>query len=377
MTDAQSRPTQRTGALWHPRPLQPQHPVLAVSDRRSRHYHSAGLVTAMPVEEAGLRPNFVKALELGAVRLDLVVRFGQDPMMTRSLRRSLDAVMVRAYSSKKYPCQCRWTRPALLVMKKHPVTGFYILAFAISWLGLIPGVLGSRGIAPFESPFVQILGILFSIGPALAAVIMSQVMQGKTGVQNLLKGLLKWRVNLVWYLVAVLGPVVIFVAGQVLTKLMGLTGAPAAIPSNPLLFFVAVLTVILSNTSEEIGWRGFALPHLQKRHNALSATLIVGLLWSLWHLPLVLLTGNPMAQSPLIWFISIVASAFIYTWLYNSTQGSILLVALFHGALNIFGAFITGVSPIAYALLNCVVAIILIAVFGKATLSRQKRVYVD
>jgi uncharacterized protein len=81
-----------------------------------------------------------------------------------------------------------------------------------------------------------------------------------------------------------------------------------------------------------------------------------------------------MSQFPFIWFISIVADAFIYTWIYNSTKGSILLVALFHGSLNIVGAFIAGVSSIAYALLNCVVAIILIAVFGRANLSRRGRV---
>jgi membrane protease YdiL (CAAX protease family) len=155
---------------------------------------------------------------------------------------------------------------------------------------------------------------------------------------------------------------------------MGLTVKSTAIPSNLFLFVVALLTVILSNTGEEIGWRGFALPHLQKRHNALLSTLIVGVLWSLWHLPLVFLTGNPMAQSPLIWFISIVAGAFIYTWLYNSTQGSILLVALLHVSENLFGALISEVSPVAYALLNCVVAIVLIAVFGKANLSHLNRV---
>lgn len=260
-------------------------------------------------------------------------------------------------------------------MRKYPVTWFYILAFGISWLGLIPGVLGSRGIAPFDNPYVQLLGILFSIGPTLAAVIMSQVMQGKTGSQNLLKGLLKWRVGLVWYLVAVLSPIVMFMAGQVLTKLMGLTVDIAEIPSNPLLFMIALSVMILSNTGEEIGWRGFALPHLQKRYDALSATMIVGLLWSLWHLPLVFMTSNAMAQSPLLWFISIVASAFIYTWLYNSTQGSILLVALLHISGNLFGAFITGVSPVAYALLNCVVAIALIAVLGKVNLSHRKRVH--
>jgi uncharacterized protein len=262
-------------------------------------------------------------------------------------------------------------------LKKYPVVWFYVLAFGISWIGLIPGVLGSRGIAPFDNPYVQLLGILFSIGPTLAAAIMSQVMQGKTGFQNLLKGLLKWRVDLVWYLVAVLGPIVVFMAGQVLTKLMGLTVEFAEIPSHPLLFMIALSVMILSNTGEEIGWRGFALPHLQKRYDALFATLIVGLLWSLWHLPLVFMTSNAMAQSPLLWFISIVASAFIYTWLYNSTQGSILLVALLHVSENLFGAFIPGVSPIAYALLNCVVSIVLIAAFGKVNLSRRERVRAD
>lgn len=81
-----------------------------------------------------------------------------------------------------------------------------------------------------------------------------------------------------------------------------------------------------------------------------------------------------MSEYPFLWFIIIVTNAFIYTWIYNSTKGSILPVALFHGSLNIFGAFITGVSPVAYALLNCVVAIVLIAVLGKVNLSRRERV---
>jgi uncharacterized protein len=97
------------------------------------------------------------------------------------------------------------------------------------------------------------------------------------------------------------------------------------------------------------------------------------MLWGLWHLPLIFLVG-PMSEYPFLWFISIAADAFIYTWIYNSTKGSILPVALLHGSGNIVVAFITGVSPIAYALVNCVVAIILIAVFGRVNLSRQERV---
>jgi uncharacterized protein len=259
-------------------------------------------------------------------------------------------------------------------MRKYPVTWFYILAFGISWLGMISAVLASRGIAPFYRPYFLVLSIFFAIGPALAAVIMSQVAHGKTGVRDLLKGLTRWRVGVVWYIVAVLSPVLLLTVAQVVTKLLGLTVTIPVPQVNLSPYVIFGLGVnFLGNTCEEIEWRGFALPRLQKRHNALIATLIVGTLWALWHLPLIFLAG-PMSEYPFLWFISIVTDAFMYTWIYNSTKGSILLVALFHGSLNIFGAFITGVSPVVNALLNCVVAIVLIAVLGKVNLSRRERV---
>lgn len=259
-------------------------------------------------------------------------------------------------------------------MRKHPVVWFYILAFGISWLGLLPGIFGAKGIAPFDNSYVQLLGILFSAGPTLAAIIVCYVIQSKTGVQDLLSGLIRWRVSPVWYIVAVLGPACLFIVGQVITRSMGPSVTPAPPHNDQLPLVIGVLLTFLVNTGEEIGWRGFALPRLQNRYNAFRATLIVGLLWGLWHLPLVFLTGNLMAQSPLFWMISIVSGAFIYTWLYNSTEGSILLVALFHTSENICGVLIPGVSPIAYALLNSFVAILLLAVLGRTNLSHRERV---
>jgi len=260
-------------------------------------------------------------------------------------------------------------------MRKYPVAWFYILAFGMSWLGMISAVLASRGIAPFNSPYFQLLSIFYAVGPALAALIVSQVTYGKKGVQDLNKGLIRWRVSLLWYIVAVLGSTILLIVAQAVTKLLGLTVTIVMPPVDLSPYFIfGSMVNFLANTCEEIGWRGFALPHLQKRYNALISTLIVGTLWSLWHLPLVFLVGNPMSEFPLVWFISIAADAFIYTWIYNSTKGSILLVALFHGSLNVWGLFITGVSPVAYALVNCVVAIVLIAVFGRVNLSRRERV---
>lgn len=260
-------------------------------------------------------------------------------------------------------------------MKKYPVIWFYILAFGISWIGMVSVILASRDIAPLYRTYFLVLSIFYAIGPALAAVIVAQVAYGWAGVGDLLKGLIRWRVAPVWYIVAVLGPAVLLITAQGLTKLLGFS-ATVVTPQVDLspYFFIGLMVNFFANICEEIGWRGFALPRLQKRHNAFIATLIVGTLWGLWHLPLFFLAGA-MSEYPFLWFISIVADAFVYTWIYNSTKGSILLVALLHGSGNIASAFIPGVSPIIYALVNCVAAIILVAVLGKANLSRQKRVY--
>jgi membrane protease YdiL (CAAX protease family) len=161
-----------------------------------------------------------------------------------------------------------------------------------------------------------------------------------------------------------------------MTALVGLPPTRSA-PEDDLLAVAmsAFLASSLSNPSEEVGWRGFALPHLQKRHTALVATLIVGILWGLWHLPLFFWNGNPISEQPLLpWFISTVASAFVYTWLYNSTNGSLLPAALFHVALNTFGAVIGGVSVVALALLNVLVALVLAVAFGSTDLSHRGRV---
>ncbi|HEU4908871.1 MAG TPA: CPBP family intramembrane glutamic endopeptidase, partial [Propionibacteriaceae bacterium] len=133
---------------------------------------------------------------------------------------------------------------------------------------------------------------------------------------------------------------------------------------------------------EELGWRGFALPHLQDGHSALTATLILGPLWGFWHLPL-WLTGsasNPLALFP-IFVISVVAVSVLLTWLYNGTEGSLLLVVLLHATANLpITLLITPlggramIMPYAcYTVLLIITAAIVAAVNGAAHLSRTHR----
>lgn len=261
-------------------------------------------------------------------------------------------------------------------MKKHPILWFYLLAFAISWLGWLPMVAGSRGVAPFAHPLFQVLLLLPAIGPALAAVIVTAINEGKAGVDLLFQPLGKWRVGAIWLVIAVVTPALFLLAGKLMSQAWNLA-AEAKSPTGNLVG-IAIGTLImslLSNTWEEVGGRGFALPRLQKNHNALVASLVVGALWGLWHLPLFFWKGNPMSSYPfLVWFIGTVALSLIYTWLYNSTEGSLFVVTLFHVLTNTFGVLISGVSVTALTIAYVVVAMVLLVVFGKENLARCGKV---
>ena len=100
----------------------------------------------------------------------------------------------------------------------------------------------------------------------------------------------------------------------------------------------------LVGVAEETGWRGFALPRLQERQGPLVGTAILAVVWGMWHLPN-LLFGGYTGTSYALWLVLTIASAFIYTWVFNNTAGSILLAALLHAAINMGSGLVTGLIP--------------------------------
>ncbi len=134
------------------------------------------------------------------------------------------------------------------------------------------------------------------------------------------------------------------------------------------------------NVWEEIGWRGFALPRLQARYNALTASLVLGLLWSLWHLPLYLSADNFLAEVPFYdFFPEFVFVSIIYTWIYNNANGSLLFVTLFHVIGNVVALLLleAGLSLVSYLTAHLVIiliiAVALVVVFGPENLTNEKR----
>jgi membrane protease YdiL (CAAX protease family) len=221
--------------------------------------------------------------------------------------------------------------------KRHPVLGYSLLAYGLSWSILVPLGLASLFNLPMPSPFVMvILDNLAPYGPTLAALIATALIGGQAGVGALLRRLVQWRVGLHWYLLVLFGPPLVTLAGA--SVWLGGRTVEALMDGWPMIFtrylpYALTIVLIVTPLGEEPGWRGFALPRLQQRYGGLWGTVILGIVWSAWHLPNTLF-GGYTALGFSLFMLSTFATAFIYTWVYNHTHGSLLLMLLLHSALN-------------------------------------------
>jgi membrane protease YdiL (CAAX protease family) len=256
------------------------------------------------------------------------------------------------------------------LVRRYPLTAFFVLACALSWW---PWILYSVGLSP--TPIV-------GVGPFLAALLVLAVTEGKSGVVGLLRRMVRWRVGIQWYAVAILLPIVVILAAAALNVfLLGAqrTSSVADLggwSSFLLLFLLSLLIPGFAGTWEEPGFRGYALPRLQFRYSALIASLILGVLWAFWHLSFVV-TGEH------IWIdatLFIIEWSIVYTWLFNNAKGSVLIVMLFHAMNNTFSSafesqMFSGADSVNQAWLRLalwgVVAIVLVIVYGSQNLSRK------
>ncbi len=215
-------------------------------------------------------------------------------------------------------------------MRKHPLIAFFVLAYLLTWW-----------IYPLLR-FSPLLGIPGLFGPALAAIIMAAATGGKSAVKQLLGRVVLWRVGARWYVIALGLPTVLALAAAGLYYLFD-ASRPFQIGAVSVLDFIVFVLVV----GEELGWRGYALPLLLEKRSALMASLILGVLWGLWHLPTFLVPGTPQYGLPSPAFVLLtVEYSILMTWVYLHTKGSVLIATLFHGAINIFqGFFLAGIDP--------------------------------
>jgi uncharacterized protein len=210
---------------------------------------------------------------------------------------------------------------------RHDLLLFFVLAYLLSW-ALWPLVI----LNPTSSPLVP-------FGPLIAAVVVSLLAGGPKELWALLRQLTRWRVHPIWYVIALLGPCV---AAGAAAALAAATGMPmqrsGAYTDIGAVGFTFLSMMIIVGLFEEVGWRGFALPRLQRRLDAIWAALVLGVLWMLWHLP-ELISDPTRQRPPLQFFVLVLALSVIFTWLYNSTNGSLPIVIICHAAIDTVGRY--------------------------------------
>jgi membrane protease YdiL (CAAX protease family) len=225
-------------------------------------------------------------------------------------------------------------------IKKHQLITYFVLAYAIMF-GVMFGYIFLQPGQPLQPwSLVWALGIF---SPTISALIVSWIIGGWDEVKRLLSGLARWKAGFWWYFAAaflLLGPLaiaLIYIAlGHPAAGLRpGLTAS--SLPG------IIVFQLFSGPIGEEMGWRGFALPRLQEKYNALVSSLILGVIWTFWHLPFFYLTGATQVGIPMPIYLFLVLTITLYlTWLYNNTRGSLVIAILAHFTYNLSSTLIAG-----------------------------------
>lgn len=249
---------------------------------------------------------------------------------------------------------------AAAFVRRHPVTTYFALTYAISWGGFVfvagPGSFPGTG-SQFDAllPFVAAAMLA---GPAVAGLLLTVLLSGTAGLRELLSRLFRWRVGARWYVAALLPAPVL--AAAVLFAL-SLT-SPIFTAESRAAILLAGITAGLTTVLEEVGWTGFAVPRLRRRHGVVATALIVGVVWGAWHLLQGLWIGGTYAGSlPVPVFVAfsflagtaqLTAYRVLMVWVYDRTE-SLLVATLMHGSLTASTVFIftpaaTGASFLIY-----------------------------
>ncbi|SDD96633.1 CPBP family intramembrane glutamic endopeptidase [Auraticoccus monumenti] len=283
------------------------------------------------------------------------------------------------------------TRPTSLpgrlhdLIRRRPLATFFVLANLLSWLAWTPYILSQNGLGLWDYRFPEVLGssqlsgVLPGayLGPIFSAFLVTALADGRPGLRHWVGRLLRWKVSWKWYAVALLGvPAVLLVTGTVFSG--GQVGTPSLMLLAAYVPALA-LQMVTTGLAEEPGWRDFALPRLQRRLGALGAAMVLGPLWSLWHMPLFLSDwgGWPDAHwsEPVLFIVFCISFNVVMSYVFNRTGQSLPLAMLLHVSVNNFTSVLWSdlfptLSPARTTLAQATAAVLVAAVLLITTRGR-------
>lgn len=254
--------------------------------------------------------------------------------------------------------------PATIPGDSRHLGAYFILAYAISWSIGIPLALAHQGIIPAILP--EWSHYLVAFGPMASALVVTGISQGLPGLKELGGRIAMWRNCPKWWVVAfapfLIGLVVVWLLNGLTGSQIGLSALGELNYLPPLGVGALLLWFLTFGLGEETGWRGFALPRLQRGRSALAATVILTAFWALWHLPQFFYLFEPSMAFG--WVIGLFAGAVLLTWLYNSARDSVLMVAIWHACFNFVAGSNAGVGALP-AVVSAIVILWAVAVIAR------------
>jgi membrane protease YdiL (CAAX protease family) len=275
------------------------------------------------------------------------------------------------------------------LLARKPLLAYFVLSYAFFWgfLVVIFVILRMLWLQPdvlpaWAMPMTVILG---SWMPNLAAVTVTGVLAGRQGIRQLIRKFFTYRIAVRWYFFALFPFPLAFIAAGLYRVAGG--AAPGNIGLSVSFWAgLIILNLLQGATGEEAGWRGFALPRLQETYGPVKASLILGLIWNFWHLPLWLLSGYyklDLLIYVLAFSVCIISLSFLLTWIYSKTPNSLIPIVMthfsFNASLNLIDARGLGFGPTLplLAITAGIYMVTAILVWGANGWSKQKKTQGD
>lgn len=250
----------------------------------------------------------------------------------------------------------------------HSLRLFFAVAFGFTWLLQLPGVLAGRGLLPGSLESYLPFAMLGIFGPLVAATLLTAREGGGQAVRALYAGLGRWRVRFDVYFTVIVLPALLLSALLWLLRAAGREGPVAYTPDGSRLMFAFVVSI-----AEEVGWRGFALPRLQKRFGAFAASGLLGVLWAIWHLPMFVAQGIPL-ELVLVMALFFTGGSLVFTWAHARSGGSLLVAVLAHVAVHLNNSHVAlpadQIPLVVHSVVYAALGLALVRPFGASNVSR-------
>lgn len=266
------------------------------------------------------------------------------------------------------------------INKNKELILYFFLAFTTTWSFSAILILSKFEII---KPVPAWLHSFTAYGPIISAFLITYIFRGTPGIKSLFSGIIKWKIGFWWLAFSALSIIFIFIISAFIVFLItgetinwSLIGKLENLPNYGILA-AYLFALFNSGIGEETGWRGFALPRLQKSFNAFQSTIILSIIWAFWHLPFFFympdFTRWGIASFPGA-IIALIIGGLILTWIYNSTRGSILAVALWHSSYDLLGTKgAPELVPVLVVIVILVFGLLIPFIFKSENLSTQER----